>query len=245
MAHDLNNLLTPVSTLLQLTEENGVFDEELLPVAARNLATMRAYIREALFFSENLRPDIQFTRLDLLLRQAIEVAANSRKKDVRIVPPAPSEVLVEADGVLIQRLIANLITNAIDASPLGSEIKVTLERLARIDEHRDWLRVRIIDQGEGIAREHLSRIFTPYFTTKNRGDANRGFGLGLAICRKIATLHGGTLSIESQFKRGTAVQLDLPSRQVAAPIEPTLSLLPAHTPPPGAAPPSTPAATAA
>ncbi len=80
MAHDLNNLLTPISTLLQLREETGLLDDELLPVAARNVSTMRTYIREALFFSENLRPDIQTGELDVLVRQAVDVARNARGK---------------------------------------------------------------------------------------------------------------------------------------------------------------------
>lgn len=219
MAHDLNNLLTPISTLLQLTEETGAVDDELLPVASRNLSTMRSYIREALFFSENLRPDLQPVPLDRVVRAAIEVAVTSRPKVVRVTPVLSESPFAEIDAVLVQRLIANLISNAIDASPAGAEVLVTLERTARIDEHREWLRVRVIDKGEGISRENLSRIFTPYFTTKDRGDQTRGFGLGLAICRKIATLHGGSLSIDSQLKKGTTVQLDLPSRQPLVPAQ--------------------------
>jgi signal transduction histidine kinase len=223
MAHDLNNLLTPVWTLLQLSSETGnsePLDDELLPVALRNVSTMRAYIKEALFFSENLRPDLQLGRLDLVIHQAADLAKASRKKDVEVFADTPGEALVEMDEVLVQRLIANLISNSIDASPSGSLIRVQLERLAKGDAAREWWRVRVIDQGEGIPKENLTRILTPYFTTKNRGDENRGFGLGLAICRKIVHLHGGQLSISSQPKKGTTVQFDLPSRQTkaAAPV---------------------------
>lgn len=215
MAHDLNNLLTPVWTLLHLSAENGngQLDEELLPVALRNLKTMRAYIKEALFFSENLRPDLQLGRLDLVVRQAADVARDSRKREMVVTAHTPGEVLVEMDEVLMQRLVANLITNAIDASPAGSRVDVHLERLSRTEPGRDWLRIRIVDQGEGIPKENLNRIFTAYFTTKNHGDENRGFGLGLAICRKIVNLHGGNLNISSQLRHGTTVQVDLPSRQ--------------------------------
>ncbi len=219
MAHDLNNLLTPVWTLFQLSTEVSiansppVFDEELLPSALRNIKIMRAYIREALFFSENLRPDIQLGRLDMIVKQAADLGRASRKKYVDIVIDTPDDVLVELDEVLIQRLIANLISNAIDASPENSTIRVELVRLAKTEASRDWLRVRIADQGEGIRKEDLNRIFTPYFTTKTHGDENRGFGLGLAICRKIVNLHGGNVSISSQLKKGTTVELDLPSRQ--------------------------------
>jgi signal transduction histidine kinase len=214
MAHDLNNLLTPVSTLLQLREETGVFDDELLPVAARNVSTMRAYIRDALFFSENLRPDIQLAELDSLVRRAIDVARNAREKQVDIVSTLPTKTIAEVDSVQIERLISNLITNAIDASPEGGEVHIVLERLAKTDEHRDWLRLRVIDHGEGISRENLNRVLSAYFSTKNRGDENRGFGLGLAICRKIAALHGGKLTIESQLRKGATVQLDLPAHQI-------------------------------
>ena len=113
----------------------------------------------------------------------------------------------------MQRLIANLISNAIDASRPGTQIHVHLERLPRAGE-LDWLRLRVVDQGEGIPKENLSRILKPYFTTKNRGDETRGFGLGLAICRKIVNLHGGNLSIASVVKKGTTVQVDLPCRQL-------------------------------
>jgi len=225
MAHDLNNLLTPVWTLLQLSSEHGgaePFDEELLPVALRNVKTMRAYIKEALFFSQNLRPDFQLGRLDLVVRQAADVARTSRQKEVEIIPETTGEALVEMDEVLVQRLIANLIANAIDASPPGAQIRVQLERLMKSDAGREWLRVRVIDQGEGIPKENLGRILTPYFTTKNHGDETRGFGLGLAICRKIVNLHGGQLNISSQPKRGTTVQFDLPSRQLK-PVVPTIA----------------------
>jgi two-component system CheB/CheR fusion protein len=192
-------------------------DGELLEVALRNIKTVRAYIREALFFSQHLRPDLQLGRLDVVVHQAVEVAHTNRKKEVDIIATTPGEVLVEMDEVLVQRLLANLISNAVDATPAHSEIRVELERLAKSEGARDWLRIRVIDQGEGIPKENLERVLTPYFTTKNRGDEARGFGLGLAICRKIVALHGGKLSISSELRKGTTVQIDLPSRQIQVP----------------------------
>ena len=56
-------------------------------------------------------------------------------------------------------------------------------------------------------------MFRPYFTTKDRGNERRGFGLGLAICRKIVLLHGGNLNITSEEQKGTTVIVDLPSRR--------------------------------
>jgi len=221
MAHDLNNLLTPIWTFLQLSNETAAhtdLNEDLLPVALRNIKTMRAYIREALFFSENLRPDFQLGRLDVVVGQSVDLVRSKMEKSVDILVSSPGEVLVEMDEILIQRLIANIVSNAVDASRPGSTIHIELIRLVKTEMNRDWLRIRVVDSGEGIRPEDLNRVFTPYFTTKNRGDEERGFGLGLAICRKIVHLHGGNLNIASQVKKGTTLQIDLPSRQVKPPV---------------------------
>lgn len=219
MAHDLNNLLTPVSTLLQLIGDDGADREkidELLPMSLRNIRAVQAYIKEALFFSQHQAPHLQQFRLDLLLHKAVELAEGQLKRQQvkAIVETPPEAVMVEMDEALILRLIGNVLSNAIDASPVGGEIRLELQRLAKTDPQRDWLRTRVSDVGEGISRKNLERIFTPYFTTKDRGDERRGFGLGLAICRKIVHLHGGNLTIESVEKKGTTVQVDLPSRPV-------------------------------
>jgi signal transduction histidine kinase len=121
---------------------------------------------------------------------------------------------LEMDSVLIQRMVSNLLGNAGDASPQGSEIEVQIARLTRTEASRDWFRLKVIDHGMGISRENLPHVFRPYFTTKDRGSTQRGFGLGLAICRKIVLLHGGNLNIASEEKKGTTVQVDLPSRKM-------------------------------
>ena len=146
-----------------------------------------------------------------------------RDKEVEVAVHTPENIIVEMDSVLIQRLIGNLLSNAIDASPAKSRIRIELQQLARTEASRDWLRIKIIDEGEGIRRDHLKRILKPYFTTKDRGDETRGFGLGLAICRQIVHLHGGNLNIASEEKKGTTVQVDLPSRQINRPM-PALAL---------------------
>jgi signal transduction histidine kinase len=221
MAHDLNNLLTPMWTLLQLAHggmTKEALDEDLIEVALRNLKLVRAYIKEALFFSENLRPDLQIVSLNSLVEQVVENTRKNKGKDVSIVAKTSGETLIEMDEILIQRMLTNLVSNAVDASPAGGVINVEIERLVKTESARDWLRLRVVDHGEGIPRENLDRVLTPYFTTKNHGDEGRGFGLGLAIARKIVALHGGHLNIFSQVRKGTTVQIDLPSRQLKPPI---------------------------
>jgi signal transduction histidine kinase len=216
LAHDLNNLLTPVQTLLQLLRESKMNQEtidELLPMGLRNLETVRTYVNEALFFSRSSKLMGKLGLLDETVREAMSlVQANAEGKGITINFKGQSDVVIEMDQVLIKRLLCNLLSNAVDASPVGSKIDIFLASLPKTELSRDWHRIKIVDRGEGISPENLQRVFTPYFTTKNTGDGKRGFGLGLAIARNIVHLHGGNLSIASQEKKGTTVQVDLPSK---------------------------------
>ncbi len=230
MAHDLNNLTTPVWTLLQLLTEGvsvEILRTDLAPIAMRNIQTMRDYIREALFFSEHLHPDFQIGRLDVLVEEVVEFARHNPRKGkvIEYSLRLSGDILVEMDRILVRRMISNLIANAVDASQPGARIDVEIIRLLKTDAERDWFRVRVTDHGSGIPSDNLHRIFQPYFTTKKTGDEDRGFGLGLAICRKIASLHGGGLAISSEVGKGTVVSLDLPNRHLVlkAPHAPVLA----------------------
>jgi signal transduction histidine kinase len=220
LAHDLNNLLTPAQTYLQLSAQ-GLMSrdatEELLPVALRNVETIRSYINEALFFSRTHRLEAKPCRIDETIRAAVDLMEpRAAKKGVEFRLEGLSPTVIEMDPVMIQRLLGNLISNAIDASPQAASIQIQLTRLPRTEASRDWIRVKVADAGTGISRENLDRVFTPYFTTKDRGDGQRGFGLGLAIARKIVHLHGGNLRIASVEKKGTTVDVDLPGRHLPA-----------------------------
>ena len=219
MAHDLRNLTTPISTLIQLLEEGSLDDlmkSDLVPVSKRNMQKMTDYIQESLFFTESLGLNIHPLRLDVLVQNAVADAevAKRKGKTMRYEADITNEVYASLDAVLIQRVLANLIANAVDASESGALIRVVLTR-SNMEKGREWVRIQVIDSGSGIPPEVRNRIFEPYFSTKKTGDSERGFGLGLAICRKIATLHGGTLTLTSEVGRGTTFSLDLPSHPVA------------------------------
>jgi len=184
----------------------------------RNLETVRTYVSEALFFSRSSKLQGKPGLLDETVREAMSlVQANAADaKGITITFQGEGEVVIEMDNVLIKRLLSNLLSNAVDASPAGSQIEIQLAPLPKTELNRDWYRIKVVDHGEGISAENLQRVFTPYFTTKNTGDGKRGFGLGLAIARNIVHLHGGNLSITSKEKKGTTMQIDLPSKLIQA-----------------------------
>lgn len=223
LAHDLKNLITPVSSFLIHTD--GKFpphtpEAEVHAAARHSVRVMTDYVREALFFAERLEPQFEPVDTPKILRAVHELtAARASSHSVVLDTSSGLRSPLVADGVLLQRMLANLVNNAIDASRPGQTV------LLRAKDHGpDWVRFEVIDSGSGIPPEHLNRIFEPYFTTKEFGDTERGFGLGLTICEKIALLHGGRISVHSELNRGTTFSVDLPT----SPPSPTLPANPIH-----------------
>ena len=211
LAHDLRNLITPISSYLVHTRDQcppGSVEEEVHAAAGRSVKIMTDYIREAAFFANRLTPHFQAVRLAEVMSAAGELTAERAARRGARVDIAADDIRLTADGVLLQRLLVNLINNAIDAIQPGGRISVRALRAAP-----QGVRLLVVDDGCGIAAEHLARIFEPYFTTKELADEVRGFGLGLTICEKIAHLHRGTIRVESAVGCGTSFIVDLPVSQ--------------------------------
>lgn len=208
LAHDLKNLLTPVSSFLVHTDGRYTGDSveaEVHAAALRSVRIMSDYVREAQFFADRLAPRFERTSLRRVLegaREALRARAAARQVTLCVGPL--DEISFVADVVLIQRLLGNLLANAIDASSPGAEVKLAGA------QDGDRVHIEVMDSGCGIPGEHLGRIFEPYFTTKDVGDEVRGFGLGLTICQKIAALHHATLTVRSEVGRGSTFTVDLP-----------------------------------
>jgi signal transduction histidine kinase len=103
----------------------------------------------------------------------------------------------------INQVFMNLLQNAAQAIPRRGEVWI------RTETDGDWVRVRIKDNGVGIAEEHLSRVFDPFFTTKAVG---AGTGLGLSISYGIIEKHGGKIGMTSKLDGGTEFTIELPVR---------------------------------
>ncbi len=104
----------------------------------------------------------------------------------------------------LEQVVANLIVNAIHATPEG---RSALVRVRLGEGAPGFSRLEVADDGVGMTPEVMARMFDPFFTTRGVG---QGMGLGLAICHAIVTAHGGTISATSQPGKGTTIQVDLP-----------------------------------
>ncbi len=208
LAHDLKNLITPISSFLIHSESTIARDSvegEVHAAAWRSVSLINDYIGEALFFGNRLNLKLETTPIQAVLQSVFDITcARAMSKKVNVIIAAQADDEPTIDRVLIHRVLANLVNNAIDASPMDSKVVMSASR-ANAELH-----IAVSDTGSGIAREHRARIFEPYFTTKQMGDGARGFGLGLTICEKIIRLHGGTIRVDSELGRGTTMSVELP-----------------------------------
>lgn len=107
--------------------------------------------------------------------------------------------LIEGDNELLEQVFLNLINNAIQAMPQGGQINLDIAETA------DGAQIEIRDTGRGMDHETLRLMGTPFFSTKSNGN-----GLGIAFCKTILALHGGSIQFESEVERGTTVTVRLP-----------------------------------
>lgn len=121
--------------------------------------------------------------------------------------PASSSIRAQIDPKWFQRIIDNLIANAIKYNPSGTEIKISI---TAIEQH--LFIVLIEDDGVGMEKETLDKLFNRYYRGTNTEDVTSGTGLGLAITKQLVQLHDGSIHIDSVLEKGTSVRLIVPSK---------------------------------
>lgn len=209
LAHDLNNLATPVSSFLIHMEGKvapGTAEAEVLSDAKHSIQVMQDYIRESLFFSRTLVPDLQPQSSSELFAATINSSQHrARSKGVELTAVPGPDVTFAADRTLMLRLLQNLVVNGIDATPPGGRVS-----LSAAAAEGDRVTLAVADDGPGVPPDLIDRIFEPYFTTKDTGSKTRGLGLGLAISLKIGVLHGGTIQVGRTASGGALFTVSLP-----------------------------------
>jgi signal transduction histidine kinase len=216
-SHELRTPLTSALGTIRLLKRSltGELPERpdaLVAIASRNLGAMAALVNDLLDASklEAGRETLALEVVDVasVVKAGLDaVAAQARDKSVALRATVPAGLTVPADPLKLERVLVNLLANAVKFMPAGGEVTVSAER----DTAAVVLRVR--DTGEGIAREHLEAIFEPFFQAGGRVARRiRGTGLGLAICRQIVRLHGGAIWAESEGPgRGSIFTVSLPA----------------------------------
>jgi signal transduction histidine kinase len=204
LAHDIRTPLSAIRMNVQMLQMRSDVlgpDAECLTIALEEVDRLNAQISTLLDFARPLPLEVGELDLASLATEALtRVSAIAAEAGVilraELDPDLPR---LPGDPARLSRVLVNLIENAVQASPAGSEVHVRAFSTAEVVE------VVIRDRGRGIPAEELPRIFDPFFTTRTDGT-----GLGLAICRKIAQAHGGQILVSSEPGRGSEFRLRLP-----------------------------------
>ena len=218
IAHDFNNLLLVILGNISLaktslTREDKAF-EHLIDAEKASMMT-KDLIQQLITFSkggELSKRAMVITSLVMEITRSTLSNSNIRGKYTMSDDLFP----VEVDEGQIRQVVHIILRNAMEAMPQGGTVAISFEnvKVSREDylplKQGDYVKISFQDQGSGIKKEHLERIFDPYFTTKDAG-SQKGVGLGLAIAYSIVKKHGGHIAVESSLVRGTIFHIYLPA----------------------------------
>ena len=216
IAHDFNNLLASIMgtvslAMLDLPPDSPVTQQ--LAGAERASLRARELTQQLLTFSKGGAPVKTYGSLEEVVRDTAAFSLRGSKTGLEFSFPGDFRP-VEADLGQLSQVFNNLIINADQAMPNGGTITITGENvllgaadLPPLPEGK-YVRITVRDQGIGIPKEYLSKVFDPYFTTKQKGS-----GLGLAITYSIIRKHGGFITVESAPGAGAEFRIYLPAAE--------------------------------
>ena len=220
IAHDLNNVMTPIMLSIEMLKEKFTDEssQRLVSMIERNAQRGTNLIKQVVSFAKGVEGE----RMPLQISQII----NEIKKIIRDTFPKDIEINIKTSGDLptilgdttqIQQVLMNLCVNARDAMPNGGVLNISAEHIIITDsikymnvdaKNGPYVVITVSDTGTGIPTEIIDKIFDPFFTTK---DKSKGTGLGLSIAMSIIRGHGGFINVESIPGKGTTFNVYLPA----------------------------------
>jgi len=222
VSHDLR---TPLASMQGYIETLLIKDDSLdrqtrvqyLRVARKHAARLSSLISDlfelAKLDSNRVTPEFERFPMTELIQDVIqEFGLQAKSADVELlIEPPQNPVSVYADIGLIQRVLENLVANALKFTPAGGSITIG------ISQSSDRVGVSVADTGTGIREEDLPRIFDRFFRAEQGEESSAtSTGLGLAIAKRILELHGSRISVTSRISEGTRFEFDLPGVKLAA-----------------------------
>lgn len=230
IAHDLNNLLTPILFSAQLMQMQAALQNEkkelLLETIEKNTKRGAALIKQVLSFARGIEGQREIVQMKHLIAEVKHTALETFPKTVKIqTNVAPDLWTVFGDATQLHQVLMNLCINASDAMPCGGTLDIEafnflvdnnyarLHLDAKVGPH---LVISVSDTGVGIVPDVMDRIFEPFFTTKEFG---QGTGLGLSTVHMIVKSHGGFVDVASSIGQGTQMKVYLPAIHAIEPVQ--------------------------
>jgi hypothetical protein len=235
VAHDLNNILTPILMACDLLEDKvtAPAEREQLALLKREARRGAAIVRQLLLFSRNVEGERTVLQPRQLLGELAHMMRETLPRQITIVEEtAPDLWCVEADATQLHQVLMNLCVNARDAMPAGGTLTLRAGNVpaavpapaAGRKPAGPCVRFSVTDTGTGIEPALLERIFDPFFTTKGVG---HGTGLGLSTVLGIVRSHHGFVNVDSRPGHGSTFSVYLPARTDTLPPPEPAPALPA------------------
>lgn len=220
VAHDLNNLLSPIlgytELLLSAPDTAGSVKEKLGQIHKAGIGA-RDLVRQLLAFGRKQTLDYKPLNINRTIREYTEFIRRTIPEDIDIQFIQSDRVTpIMADHGQIEQVIMNLVVNASDSMPDGGKLCIETDMVTLDDEYAAehlgvvpgyYLMMSVTDTGSGMDEKTLSQVFEPFFTTKS----SQGTGLGLATVYGIVKQHGGNIYIYSEPGKGTTFKVYLPA----------------------------------
>ena len=221
IAHDFNNIMAVIILYAQMIARQ----ENLKPYVREKLETIRQQGQRA---ADLIQQILDFSRQSVLSQQAVDVAPFLREMvnmlsrtlreniKIKLINDEGTHIIY-VDPSRLQQVLMNLAVNARDAMPGGGELSITLEEIEVGKQTAQpipdmmpgsWILIEVTDTGSGISQDAISRIFEPFYSTKEVG---KGTGLGLAQVYGIMRQHAGHLDVRSEIGVGTTFSLYFPA----------------------------------
>ncbi|MBW4546249.1 MAG: response regulator [Symplocastrum torsivum CPER-KK1] len=220
IAHDLNNVLTPILMTAQLLEAEPQEEryQRLIPVLVANAKRGANLVKQVLSFAKGLEGKFTILQVKHLISEIRQIIKETFPKSIEIRTDIPQTLwTVSGDATQLHQVLMNLCVNARDAMPDGGRLSICAENQfidrSYAQMHLDaqvgsYIVVTVTDTGIGIPPEILDRIFEPFFTTKELG---KGTGLGLSTVMGIIKSHNGFINVSSVIGKGTEFKVYIPA----------------------------------
>jgi len=222
IAHDLNNILTPILAVAQLLplkfRDADKQSQRMLEILETNTKRGAAIVKQVLSFARGIEGQRTTLQVRHLIQEVQQIAKETFPKSIEISLDLPANLWpVSGDATQLHQVLMNLCVNARDAMPEGGSLNIAGENFF-IDAHYarmtleaqvgPYVVITVSDTGVGMPPEVMDRIFEPFFTTKELG---KGTGLGLATVMGIVKSHRGFVKVASQVGQGTQFKVFLPA----------------------------------
>jgi two-component system cell cycle sensor histidine kinase/response regulator CckA len=239
IAHDINNVLTPMMLSLQLLQEKFTDNEsqKLINILERSTQCGASLVKQVQSFARGVQGERVALQVSHLISEIMQIAKETFPRSIEIRTDTQKDIwIISGDPTQLHQVIINMCVNARDAMPEGGILSISAENIF-IDENYarmnidakvgQYVVITVSDTGTGIPPEILDRIFEPFFTTKQPG---KGTGLGLSTSLAIVKSHSGFITVYSEVGKGTVFKVYLPVVKATEvqKVEEQLELLAGH-----------------